>query len=119
MNPEVFLARSIGEYEVWQYMNESLPQNATILTHENRHYYLRDDLRLLHLDDYRLIPLYGMEAEVIHAKLKELGIGYYLRIANEKNHPILKQLGVDGLMEKHMQLIYAKGETRLYKIVYQ
>lgn len=113
-NPDVFLSGSIGEYAVWSWMNDHLPKDAVILTHENRHYYLRDDLKILHLDDYRLIPIYGASPEQVKAQLHNLKVGYYLHIANEKNHPILKRLGIEGLLKTSFKPVYRKGETVLY-----
>ncbi len=115
MDPEVFLAQSIGEYSVWQWMNEHLPHEAVILTHENRHYYLRDDLKILHLDDYRLIPWYGAEPDQVKEQLHHLKVGFYLHIANEKNHPILRRLGIEGMLESSFKLVFKKGETVLYR----
>jgi len=115
MDSEVFLTNTIGEYAVWQWMNEHLPEDAVILTHENRHYYLRDDLKILHLDDYRLVPWYGAEPEQVKEQLRNLRMGFYLRIANEKNHPILKELGIDKLLESSFRPVFTKGETVLYR----
>ncbi len=115
MDSEVFLTNTIGEYAVWQWMNEHLPEDAVILTHENRHYYLRDDLKILHLDDYRLVPWYGAEPEQVKEQLHNLRVGFYLRIANEKNHPILKELGIDKLLESSFRPVFTKGETVLYR----
>jgi hypothetical protein len=116
MDPEFFLLQSIPEYEVWELINSRLPQSAVILTHENRHYYLRDDIKILHLDDYRLVPWYGRSEEQVENRLRELGVGYYLRISNERNHPILARLGVQKLLPKSFQLLYENGGTALYKI---
>ncbi len=115
MNPEVFLSESIPEYGAWQVMNEKLEPGAGILTHENRHYYLRDDLKLIHLDDYRLVPLYGEAPQAVLKKLRELGVRYYLRIGNEKNHPILAQLGVEKFLHSNSTLLFKQGPTELYR----
>jgi hypothetical protein len=116
IDPEYFNSVAIEEYKVWQIMNDKLPPGAVVLTHENRHYYLRDDIRLLHLDDYRLIPWYGKSADEVEKRLHELGVGFYLRIGNERNHPILQQLGIDQLLGNRFVLIYEQGKTRLYQL---
>lgn len=116
MDPEVFLRYAIGEYTTWERMNGKLPPDSVILTHENRHYYLRDDLKFVHLDDYRLVPLYKQDGEKVLNQLRQLGVGYYLHVANERNHPILKLLGIEALLERHFTLLSEEGETRLYKL---
>lgn len=116
MDPEVFLTNTIGEYAVWQWMNDHLPREAVILTHENRHYYLRDDLKILHLDDYRLIPLYGADSTQVEEQLRDLKVGFYLHIANERNHPILSRLGINRLLETSFRPVFKKGETVLYRL---
>lgn len=116
MDSTVFLSDSIPEYETWQIMNDKLETGAAVLTHENRHYYLRDDLKLVHLDDYRLIPLYGATTEAVRKKLQELGIRYYLRIGNEKNHPILVRLGIQKLLPTNSTLLFKRGNTELYRL---
>ncbi|MCG3198285.1 MAG: hypothetical protein HUU16_03860 [Candidatus Omnitrophica bacterium] len=115
-SPEAFLSLSLPEYSAWEWMNARLPEGAIILTHDNRHYYLRDDLKLIHLDDYRLVPYYGKSGDVVLSRLRELGVGYYLRIANEKNHPITRRLGLDRLLAEHFDPLYERGETRLYRL---
>lgn len=103
-------------YRMWSKMNSLLPIDALILTHENRHYYLRDDLQFLHLDDYRLIPWYERSPEEVVERLAEMGVDYYLRIPNENNHPILKKLGVEALLDSHFTLLESSrdGAIRLY-----
>jgi hypothetical protein len=99
MAPDEFLDMSFpGEYRMWKILNARLPQGAVLLTHENRYYYLRDDIKVLHLDDYRLVELYGKPPGEVEARLRELGVGYYLKIPNERNHPVVRFLGVDALL---------------------
>jgi len=113
-DPDAFLRSAIGpDYELWSKL-EFLPEGSLILTHENRHYYLRDDLRFIHLDDARLIPSYDKSADEVVARLKELGVDYYLRIPNEKNHPITQRLGIERLLGTGFRLLYEIGDRQLY-----
>ena len=99
MDPDEFLDMSLpGEYRMWKLLNARLPQGAVLLTHENRYYYLRDDIKVLHLDDYRLVEMYGKSPEEVEARLRKLGVGYYLKIPNEQNHPIVRFLGIDAML---------------------
>jgi hypothetical protein len=114
-DPDGFLASSeFGpHYRMWRILNARLPEGAVILTHENRHYYLRDDLQFLHMDDYRLIPWYDRDpGEVVH-RLQALGVNYYLRIPNEKNHPILGRLGIEAVLETYFTLLESSPDGRI------
>jgi hypothetical protein len=103
---EAFLDLALEDsYRMWRMMNQRLPEGAVVLTHENRHYYLRDDIELLHLDDYRLIPFYDKEPERVVERLKELGVDYYLKVRFEDDHPILRRLGIEELLGKEFTLL--------------
>lgn len=117
MPAQLFLRASVGPaYEIWQFLNRHMPIQAVLLTHENRHYYLRDDIRLVHLDDYRLIPYYDQSADQVLAKLHQLGVGYYLRIPNERNHPILARLGIDAMLDHYFEPVINVDGQELYRL---
>jgi hypothetical protein len=116
MNPENFLELALGDsYPTFVAINETLPEGAILLTHENRHLYLRDDIKFLHLDDYRLIGWYGKPGEEVLTRLRELGAEYYLKIPNEHRHPITQKLGIDALLADHFELVFEKGGHLLYR----
>jgi hypothetical protein len=63
-----------------------------------------------------LIPWYERSPEEVAERLAEIGVDYYLRIPNENNHPILKKLGVEPLLDSHFTLLESSrdGAIRLY-----
>lgn len=117
MNPREFLELSLGDgFRTFERLNETLPEGTVLLTHENRHYYLRDDIRFIHLDDYRLIDWYGKPGEEVLDRLKELGVGYYLKIPNERNHPIVASLGLEALLPDHFEPVFQIGGHHLHRM---
>jgi hypothetical protein len=77
----------------WHYINTKVEKNSLLLSHDNRYHVFRDDIQIIHLDDCGLTPLYGKPYRLVHEKLLERGIRYYLYIPDEDTHPITRQLG--------------------------
>lgn len=82
-----------GVSTAWRYINDKVERGAGILSHENRYHVLRDDLRVIHLDDCGLTPFYGKSYPEVHAELLKRGVRYYFYIPDEDSHPITRQLG--------------------------
>jgi len=103
-------------YRMWKHLN-ALDGPAKVLTHENRHHYIRRDIELIGLDDCGLIDLYDRPFKEVVERLHRLGIEYYLRIEQESHHPILSRLGVHGSnLEKYFELVHVEGSQRLYRL---
>ena len=117
MKPERFYAMKLGNYEnLLEYTNSNL-KNSVILTHENRYHLFDDSIQIRHLDDWDIQPLYQEKDSLQIAKtILQKGIGYYLYIPNEQNHPILRKLQIKDMIEKqYLTLIYDAGDYKLYK----
>ncbi|HOE11141.1 MAG TPA: hypothetical protein PLQ35_12435 [bacterium] len=117
--PSYYRIKFRDEYPVWSFINRELAPDSKILTHENRYHLFRRDLHFVHLDDWEISRLYGRPFDEIHRRLNERGVGYYLRIRNEKNHPILACLGHRDYLNNpaYFQEMVRSGETVLYRIV--
>lgn len=114
---EKFVALKFGDdYAMWTWMNDHLEENSTVLSHENRHHYLRRDIDIVHLDDCDLIRFYGKPWDDVRRYLAENDILYYLRIPNERNHPILRQLGLDPTLGSDWELVAEWGGNHLYRL---
>ncbi len=107
------------DYRIWKTVNTECEEGAKILTHENRYHLFRRDIELIHLDDWEVSRLYDRPFEDVHEWLVQQGIRYYLRIPNEKNHPITVQLGHNAYLDNpdYFQEILRSGETVFYRIV--
>ncbi|MBN2328905.1 MAG: hypothetical protein JXR73_17330 [Candidatus Omnitrophica bacterium] len=112
-----------SEAPAWRYINRRLEPDSLILTHDNRYHVYRDDIRIIHLDDCGLTPLYGAPYPEVHQELLKRGVGWYLFIPDEKSHPITVRLGhLDYLDDKnYYELVFSSGNTpeslRLYKLL--
>ena len=82
-----------GVTSAWKYMDASLEPNSLVLSHENRYHVLRPDIRIIHLDDCGLTPLYGKPYPEVHKELLQRGVKYYFYIPDEDTHPITLRLG--------------------------
>ncbi len=88
-----------GAAEMFEYLNRNL-KDEKLLTHENRHLLIDPSIQLVHLDEWEVQPLYGVESPTERAsRLKEMGINYYLRVPMEKKHQINARLGVEEMIE--------------------
>lgn len=122
MNPGMeavsFYRLKLGEYaSLVEYINQTLPSQGVILSHENRYNLFRDDLKIRHLDDWDIIPLYQEKnLQKKYQALYQKGIRYYLYIPNEENHPILKKLEIQRMIQEgFLQPLYIAGDNRLYE----
>lgn len=117
-DPEMFYSWRFGEdAAMWSYINERLA-GQKILTHENRHLVFEPTIELIHIDDWEIQELWNLQSEEqkIH-ELKKMGILYYLKVPNEKSHPINARMGTDhwpvlGLVETQRQ----HGGNVLYRL---
>ncbi|MFB3897175.1 MAG: hypothetical protein ACE14V_12820 [bacterium] len=105
---------------IWEWINGHL-HNTKLLTHDNRYQMYNDDIQIIHLDDWDIQPLYKItNVKEKLAKLKQMGIEYYLFIPNERNHPIVKELGITELIDTgYLKEIYHSGEYKLYQFDYE
>lgn len=112
---ERFLQQTLGDsWRMWKYLNEQIAP-ATLLTHENRHHYLRRDIRLMGLDDCGLTDWYDRSFEEVAERLQELGVDYYLKVPFEDDHPILQRLGVSANLDSYFELVHREGREELYR----
>jgi len=105
---------------MWEWINQNL-HNTKLLTHDNRYHVYNDDIKIIHLDDWDIQSLYN-NANIKEKleKLKQIGIEYYLFIPNERNHPIVKKLGLNELITAgYLKEIYSVGEHKLYQFNYE
>ena len=102
---------------MWDYVNKHL-KGQKILTHDNRHLAYDISVVLIHLDDWEMQALWDKPGAEQTRALKEAGILYYLRIPNEKNHPVLKRMGTDAWIEQGLvQEQRRYGKNILYRIL--
>jgi len=112
-----FLTLKFGDdYRMWEFMNRSLPRGARVLSHENRHLYIRDDIDIVHLDDWELSRLYRRPWPRVREYLVENRILHYLRIPNERNHPIVEELGLERTLSTDWELLIRLGGNSLYRL---
>jgi len=115
---ETFLALKFGpDYAMWRWMNANLPPGAKVLSHENRHLYIRRDITIVHMDDWDISRLYGRPWPEIREYLEAHGIIYYLHIPNEANHPVMAEgLGLGKALDTDWELLAEFGGNRLYRL---
>jgi hypothetical protein len=96
--PEEFYRMEFGgDMEMLGRVN-SLPAGTRVLTHENRHLLLNEDIRIIHLDDWEVQKAYHKPASERLAVLDALGVEYYLYVPNEDKHFANSWLGMDELI---------------------
>jgi len=107
-----------AEAPIWRQINEELEPGAVLLTHDNRYHVYRDDIRVIHLDDCGLTPLYGRPYPEIHRHLLREGVRYYLQIPDEKTHPITQRLGHLEYLNNpdYFEKISQSGDVILYRL---
>lgn len=99
---------------MWGLINEKL-KGAKILTHENRHLVFDPSIELIQLDDWPIQQIWPLQPREKVRELRRLGIQYYLRTANEKNHSINAKMGtVDWERLGLMRPVAKYGENELY-----
>lgn len=100
-----------SDYLMFAWLGDLLPENAKVLSHENRHLYLPEDVTIVHLDDWELSQrFYGAEWKDLKSYLIENNVNYYLKVPFENDHPILKRLGLDAVLDTEWTEI-ARWET--------
>ncbi len=104
---------------LWIYINKELEEGAGILTHDNRYHVFRDDLKIMHLDDCNLVPLYDKPYPQIHNYLLSQGISYYFFIPDEFTHPITQNLGHRDYLNNadYFELVSSTDSAELYRLV--
>ncbi|MDI6784075.1 MAG: hypothetical protein QME64_08290 [bacterium] len=105
---------------MWEWINKNL-NNIKLLTHDNRYHMYNDDIKIVHLDDWEIQPLYTIsDPKEKLGRINQMGIEYYLFIPNERNHPIVEKLGLKELIDKgYLNQIYGIGEHKLYRFDYE
>lgn len=104
-----------GDVPIWQEL-ERRWRGATVLTHDNRHLIYDPLVEIVHLDDWDVQRVYGIEdpAERL-AFWRERGIDLYLRIPNEARHRINARAGLQALISRgDLRLVLQSGENALY-----
>ncbi len=102
--------------EMWGFMNRMM-RDQRILTHENRHLVFDPTIELVHLDDWEIQRLWGLEPEETIKELKAMDIRYYLKVPNEKAHRINQRLGADDWLRLGLVTeVYKAGENILYRL---
>lgn len=102
---------------MWEYVSRTHP-GARILTHENRHTVYDPTITMVHLDDWAMQQLWGIEDPVaLHRALVEQGITLYLRVPVEAKHEVNRRLRMDlvigaGLATEE----FRAGENVLYRL---
>lgn len=115
--PERFYRWRFGEDPLmWRYINRNL-RSTRLLTHENRHLVFDPSIELIHLDDWAIQQLWDLTPAKQVESLKRIGISHYLKVPNERAHPINARLGTDlwpklGLVEE----VHRAGENILYRL---
>ena len=120
MSEELFYRLRFGdEVEIWEQVNK-LAKGQPLLTHDNRHLLFDPSIQLVHLDDWDVQTTYEMTS----AKEKldffmNRGIRYYLRIPNERSHPVNQRVGLDQLIrDGYLKLVDEAGGSGLYRFMY-
>lgn len=116
-DPERFYRWRYGDDPLmWRYMNQNLKSHR-ILTHENRHLVFDPSIELVHLDDWAVQHLWDQTPNHQIETLKKLGVYYYLRVPNERNHEVNARLGTDEWIQLGLvELVHAEGENLLYRL---
>jgi hypothetical protein len=81
-----------AEAAMWRELPRLVPPGESLLTHDNRHLYMPDRVRIVHMDDWWVSRLYGEPWEIVREALVKSEVRYYLEIPNERNHPVLRDL---------------------------
>ena len=64
-----------------------------VLTHENRHLVIDRRVGIVHFDDWTVQALWPMSPDEQLEALREMGVTFYLFIANETKHQVCRRLG--------------------------
>lgn len=116
-----------ADASMWRWIENNVERDAGLVTHENRYHVFRRDLRLVHLDDWDLLPFYERPWNEVRDELERRDLRYYLAIPNEENHPITLRLGIRDRLDDGYELLHETWETepggrrvrprRLYRLV--
>lgn len=98
MNPGVYYRMEFGgDMEMINRVN-MLPENTTVLTHENRTLLLDPTLKIINLDDWEVQKAYDKPATERIRILDSLSIKWYLYVPNETRHVANSWLGMQELI---------------------
>ncbi|HBF35253.1 TPA: hypothetical protein DDW35_11900, partial [Candidatus Sumerlaeota bacterium] len=116
MSTKLFYQLKYGqEPKMWEFINTHCLKSA-ILTHENRHLLFDPSIKLVHFDDWEVQQVWGKSKVERLARLRELGVKYYLFIPFEKDHPINARLGhAEWVQDGTLELIFQAGDAVLYR----
>ncbi|MCX7012435.1 MAG: hypothetical protein NTW86_07725 [Candidatus Sumerlaeota bacterium] len=102
-----------GAEDMFEHINANL-KGERLLTHENRDLLMDPSITLVQLDDWEVQPLYDIPSAAERAaRLKQMGIHYYLRTPMEAKHVVNRRLGLDELIAQgFLRKVYATGDAR-------
>jgi hypothetical protein len=102
---------------MWEYVSRKHP-GTRILSHENRHAVYDPTITMVHLDDWAMQQLWGVEdPAALHRALLEQGITLYLRVPNEAKHEVNRRLRMDLLIGAGLATEeFRSGENILYRL---
>jgi hypothetical protein len=105
---------------MWEYVNQKLHGRA-ILTHENRHLVFDPSIRMVHLDDWEIQPLWELPdpAERVRRLTRDFDIQYYLYVPNEDATPTNALMGAKAWADMGLATLEyetADPPNRLYRL---
>lgn len=105
-----------ADVDMWREVNARAYQQP-LLTHENRHVVFDPSIELVQLDDWDVQQqMWGKPVEERLAFLERRGITQYLRVPNERNHPINARAGMQELIDLgHFREVVRHGDNILYE----
>lgn len=119
MPASLFMQLRFGDdVPMWDFINGD-PAITRLLTHDNRHYVYREDLVIVHLDDWAVQQLYSLtDPAEIARELRGMGLEYYLYIDNEDRHTVNARLKMKKLLEAgYLEELKRSGSNVLYRIL--
>lgn len=105
-----------ADVDMWREVNARAFQQP-ILTHENRHVVFEPSIELVQLDDWDVQQqMWDKPVDERLAFLERRGITQYLRVPNERNHPINARAGMQELIDLgHFREVVRHGDNVLYE----
>jgi len=119
MDEETFYTLRFGaDAEMWRHVNR-VARGEALLTHDNRHLMYDPSIELVQLDDWDVQQVWDAPRAEKLAFFEKRGIRHYLRIPNERNHPINARAGMDDLIAAGDLVSVRKfGENELFRFRY-
>lgn len=117
IDTETFYRLRYGaDVDMWRDLNARGYQQP-VLTHENRHVLFDPSIELVQLDDWDVQQeMWDKPVDERLAFLERRGITLYVRVPNERNHPINARAGMQELIDLgHFREVGRYGENVLYE----